>query len=296
MPPTIKKFFTKDGYLRISAAVTTDLVKEMATTLELNPLSAVGMGRLATGTLLMASQLNDGQSLSIRVHGDGAIGHLCAEASFEAKVRGYCQNPEVDITTTREGKLDLGSAIGNGYISVARSQPFQKEPQIGIVPLLSGEIGEDLAFYMQQSQQVPCVVALAVTLGKNAAVAAAGGVFIEVMPGTPDAIISSLESKAIFAEPLSKLLAANASEREMVELYSHSSELVENVHPFPIQYFCPCTLERVERTLVMLGKEALADFIHKGKDVEVKCEFCKKNYNIPLARVETMLFDFEQPN
>jgi molecular chaperone Hsp33 len=287
--PHVYKFHTKDGFLRISAVKSTQIVREMTDTLGLSAIASVGLGRLTTGTILMASQLNDGQSLSIRVHGDGPIGHLVAEASFEGKVRGYCQKPDVQ-------SVDVKEAIGKGFLSVARTMPFQKEPQIGIVNLRSGEIGEDLAYYMHQSQQVPTIISLAVSLDKEGSVAQAGGVLIELMPDAPEKVIAALEKNTKEAPPLSQQLSAGASERTMVESYVHSKDLVETQHPFPVQYFCPCTIERVERTLTMLGRESLSDFLKKNKPVGVKCEFCKKDYTVTLARIQELLFDLETPN
>lgn len=287
----IQRFYTSDGALRIAAMNSTELVRGMVQRLTLSPLATLGLGRLATGAVLMASHLAEGQSLSIRITGDGPIGHLCAEASFEAKVRAYCQHPQVDLPLTRKGHLDLSTAVGAGYVSVAHTLPFQKEPRIGITEILSGEIGEDLAFYLQQSQQVPSVVSLAVPMDRDGQVVAAGGVVIEVMPGTSKTVLAEIEAKAKTASALSLLLINGKSMEEIVRGYIHKTELVAHTHPFEAEYFCPCSLERVERTLKLMGKEGLGDLIARGEEIRVNCEFCQELYTVSVDRARELLLD-----
>jgi len=292
----IKKFYTKDLSLRISAAITTELVREMVGLLDTFPIATIGLGRLVTGTALMASQLADGQALSVRVHGDGPLGHLCAEASYEGKIRAYCQVPDAMQPANRKGKLDLSSAVGDGYLSVARTLPFQKEPHMGIVPLLSGEIGEDLAFYLQQSEQIPSIISLAVSLDKNGDVTHAGGVLVEVMPGTKEDVLTALEQNTKSAPPLSSLLQQGMNEQQLVEQYVKHSPLVVAEHKFALEYFCPCSIERVERTLLLMGANDLEEMHKANKTVEVKCEFCRKNYLVTVDRIKELKAQLDQPN
>jgi molecular chaperone Hsp33 len=284
----VHKFYTQDLRLRASAAVTTQVVQEMCTRQNLFPLGAMGLGRVLTGALLMASQLRAEQNMSINFRGDGPLGVLFAEASFESETRGYCQNPHAD-PPRKNGHLDLPAGVGRGVLTIARNMPFQKQPQVGIVPIVSGEIGDDLAHYMFQSHQIPSVISLAVSLDKDGKVQVAGGVLIEVLPGATDSLLATLEKKAREARPLSQQLIAGVSPRQLVEAYTHGSTLVEVDHPYPISYTCRCSLERVERTLLLLGKEALEEMVAEGQDRAIQCQFCGRTYQVTLAEMKALL-------
>jgi molecular chaperone Hsp33 len=247
----------------------------------------MGLGKLMTGTLLMASQLSEKQSLSARIVGNGPLKELFAEASFEGAVRAYCPMKHVDIEH-KNGHLDLPAAIGEGVVTVARTMPFQKEPHVGIVPITSGEIAQDLAFYLHQSHQIPSVLALSVFLDKHGEVTAAGGVLLELLPGASPQLILELEKKAQTAPVLSKQILAGASPFELLKSYVHDSPLVTIEHECPITYTCKCNNERVERTFLLLGKGPLAEMTLKGEPVNVNCEFCGRKYVVTAARVREL--------
>lgn len=290
----VYKYYTEDLRVRASVAVTTELIREMKQILGSSPLATMGLGRLLTGTTLMASQTAENQSLSIRFSGDGVLGELIAEASFEGNVRAYSPNLEADLRTT-DGHLDLAGSIGHGIITVARTLPFQKAPHVGIVPIQSGEIAEDLVFYMAQSQQIPSIMVVSVRLDSLGQIKAAGGVFIEVMPGASDSLISSLESKAKSAPALSERLLLNLPPAELLRPYLHDSKIVLAAEGPEIKYNCRCNSQRVERTLLLLGKATLAEMTLKGTPVEMRCEFCGKQFSVPIQRVRDLMKDLNEP-
>jgi molecular chaperone Hsp33 len=287
-PEKIHKFYTEDLMIRASVARTTPIVRHMCEIQKLGPLARMGMGRALTGALLMASQLREGQQIGVHFRGDGPLGGLFAEASFESEARGYCHNGHADLPL-KNGRLDLAGGVGRGLLSVARSQPFQKQPHIGLVPIVSGEIGDDLAHYLYQSHQIPSILALGVYLSKDGEVEAAGGVLIELMPGASESLIAELEARARGAGSLSQRILAGESERQILEAYAHGSPLVAVEHEYPITYKCRCSSERVDRTLLLLGRAALAEMILKGEPVAVQCQFCGRQYTVPVSELQALI-------
>lgn len=289
----VMKFYTKDLALRASATVTTELVRDMVSMQNSAPPASIALGRLITAAVLMATQQKDGQRIGIRVMGDGPLGELFVDASYEGKARGYCQNPLADVPL-KDGSVDVAKAVGKGVIAVTRNVPFQKQPHQGIVPLVTGEISQDLANYFKQSQQTPTLIALTVSLDKTGQVKAAGGVLIELMPGADESVIEQLEKKASLTPKLSDLLESPNPEMDMVHRFIHDSELVAVEHEHAIEFFCPCTMERVERTLGLLGRSTLAEMALKGEPVLVNCEFCQRQYSVDTARLRTLLSEIDK--
>jgi len=283
----ISKFHTEDLAIRASALITTDLIKEVQQIHQSFPIATIAMGRLMTGALLMASGLAEKQQICIRVQGDGPLGEISTDATFEAETRIYCNNPQLDLPLV-EGKLPIGQAIGKGMLTITRFHEFHKHPQVSLVEIQTGEIAEDLSYYYQQSQQIPCIVALSVSVNNQGQVLAAGGVILELMPGAPSNLINTLEAKAKSARPLSELILKGSTPMDLVKEFSHSPKLKENQHPHNIKYHCPCSMERVDRTLKLLGKASLAEMILKGGPCEVKCHFCGRAYSVPLETLRKL--------
>lgn len=290
---TVFKFYTEDLAVRASFFNSTSLCQEMVKRQGTDPLATIAMGRLLTGTVLMASQLWENQSLSIRLEGNGPLGNLYAECSFEGNARCYISNPQIPEGALSADQLNLKSAIGEGVLVVTRNLPFQKQPQTGIVPIVSGEISQDLAYYLQQSHQIPSVVSLTVTLDEKGEVKLAGGVILELIPGAPDSIITILEKKAQDAPSLSKQLLEGTSPQKIVESYMHQSPLKAAEYPYAVKFTCRCSNEKVERTLSLMGKGTLSEMILKGEDVKAKCEFCGQHYTVAVSKLREILHSKE---
>jgi molecular chaperone Hsp33 len=289
----VYKFYTEDLAVRASFVYSTAICQEVVRRQGTDPLATIAMGRLLTGTILMASQLWENQSLSVRLEGDGPLGHLYAECSFEGNARCYVSNPQIAAGSLPPEKLNLKSAIGEGILVVSRNLPFQKQPQSGIVPIVSGEISQDLAFYLQQSHQIPSVVSLTVTLDERGQIKLAGGVLLELIPGAPDSIINILEERARETIPLSRQLLEEASPETIVQGYVHQSRLKSVEHSHPIKFTCRCNQERVEKTLSLMGKATLSEMILKGEEVKAKCEFCGQHYSVGVERLREILHSKE---
>ena len=284
----VHKFYSEDLRLRVAVAITTEAVSQMCDLQDTFPVASIALGRTLTGALLMASQLKDGQRIGVHFSGDGPLGWVFAEANYEGETRGYCSNAQT-VLPLKDGRVDVAGGIGKGILTVTRSQPFQKDPHRGIVPITSGEISPDLAYYLFQSHQVPSIISLAVYLDANGKVQAAGGVFVELMPEAPDALVKDLEEKATKAPSLSKALAAGAAPIDLAKMYVHDSELIPVDHPFEVSYSCKCSKERVERTLVLTGRASLAEMILKGAEVPVTCQFCGKQYLVTVDELRALM-------
>lgn len=293
-PDEIRKFHTSDLALRIAFARTTELVRDLMEMQNLGPAAGIAVGRLVTGAVLMASQTKTGHRLGVRVSGDGPLGEVFAESSYEGESRGYCQHPQ-GVSLTEDGRLSIAKSVGNGTLTVTRNLPFQKTPHHGIVPIVSGEIGLDLAHYLEQSQQTRSAIALSVIQvpsahpeNQPADIQLAAGILIEVLPGAPDSVLSLLEKNIAESPPLSKLLESQAPISKVISDFIQVPNLTELEHPYRPKFYCHCTMERVERTLILLGRAAMAEMALKGEPVDVKCEFCSKKYTVTPQRVREL--------
>lgn len=284
----IHRFYSSDLLLRASAADTTEVVKEAQKLQGLSPLATLAVGRAITGALLMGCQLREGQAVGLYFKGDGPLGTLFAEATYESQTRAYCANPKI-VGKIKDGHLDLASAIGKGNLQVTRTQPFQKQPHIGLVPLWKGEIAQDIAYYLFQSDQVPSIVSLTVHMNEAGEVMAAGGVILEVMPGATDKVLTELEKNATKVKALSETIARKAPLKDWVIPFSHDPVLTEVVHDFPIVYKCRCSQERVDRSLAILGKATLSEMILQGDPAHITCQFCGRNYTVPVSEIRLIL-------
>lgn len=280
----LRKYLSKDGTIRIATAITTGLVNEAFQYLEASPLVKVMMGRALTGAALMASQMKEGLSLSLNFIGDGPIKNIFAAASYEGKVRAYCENRGADLP---EGTTELGQGLGFGRLDVTFQQPFEREPHRGTVELLTGEVGDDIAYYLQQSQQIPCIVALSAIPSDNG-VEIAGGFIVELMPGYTDETVTRLEKLNAMIGSLSGQIQHGAKAEDLVRPYLDHFEFEEITHPYQLSYHCGCTIDRVERSLLLLGPATLDDMIASGETSDVRCEFCGKQFSLDTAELKRL--------
>lgn len=282
----VHRFVSKDLTLRIAAVNATEVVQHMQNLQNTYPLATVAVGRSMVGAILMASQLKDGQMVGLLFRGNGALQSVYAEASFDGHVRGYTPNPQYQ-PANYEGGLSIKEAIGQGTLSVARHQPFQKQPFHGTVELVSGEIGQDIAYYLHQSHQIRSLVSLGVYLDKHGKVQAAGGVLIEVMPGVEEEIVEKINQNYENKKPnISKMLLEGAQPADLVRPYMEGIDFSELPHEHSLEYFCPCTKDRVVRALETLGEDELQDMINKNESADVTCQICGRPYSISVTEIQ----------
>lgn len=277
---------TNDFTVRAAAVDATDVVREMQHIQQSFPLATVGVGRSMVGAILLASHLKDGQEVGLLFKGNGPLGSLYAEASYSGNVRGYCPHPTYQAPDL-EDALNLGKALGFGTLNVARHQPFQKNAFHGTVQMQSGEVGEDIAHYLHQSQQIRSIVSLGVFVDAYGKVQAAGGLLVEVMPGVESEIVEVLEKNVKrFTEPVSKRLMNGEHPLDLIKTSLYGLEFTEIPHDFKLKYHCPCTQDRVYQALTILGEEDLQDLITKGEPADVECQICGRKYSVPSTEIQ----------
>ena len=285
---SVHRFVSNDFTLRAAAVDATAVVQEMQHLQNTLPLATLGIGRAMVGALLLASQLKEGQEVGLFFKGNGPLGSLYAEASYEGSVRGYCPSPEYQAPDP-EDALNLGKALGFGNLTVARHQPFQRQPFNGVVSMVSGEVGDDIAHYLHQSHQIRSVVSVGVYLDEYGKVKAAGGLVIEVMPGVEDEVVSRIESNAEKNRmSVSKAILEGAQPMDLIKPYFDGIAFTEIPHGQQVHYFCPCTIERVKRALSILGVDGLQEMIAEGKPSDITCQVCGRKYSISLEELKDL--------
>ncbi len=275
----VHKYLTTDLTVRASSVIATRVVDEMRSIQNSYPLATVAVGRSMVGALLMASHLKQSQELSLYFQGNGPLGRVFAESNYEGKVRGYCIHPQFQAPIEGE-QIQIGAAIGIGLLTVTHHMHGSSEPHRGTVIIRSGEVGDDIAYYLEQSHQIPSVVALGVHLSPYGLVEAAGGILIELMPGHGDETIKQIEARVAKAPPISKRILEGATPEDLIRDYLGDFELMELDHDYPIEYHCRCSYDRVLRSMVLLGAEDLDDMIAEKKPTDVACEFCGRHYQV----------------
>ncbi len=281
---------TKDGAFRVFAADTKDIVEEARKRHRTTPTATAALGRALTAAALLGLDLKTGRVM-IQINGGGPLGEILAESDAEGHVRGLVQRPHVHLTPQR-GKLLVGQAVGrNGYLSVTRDLGL-KEPYQGSVALLSGEIAEDLSYYLTVSEQIPSAVALGVFVEEDNSVRAAGGFLIQTMPAATDEQITRTEEVLQKLPPVTTLLREGLTPEEILERIFGPGE-VEILEKRPLAYRCRCSRERVEQALVALGPEELKALIQKGEPAKITCDFCGEVYYFDVPELEKLLETLE---
>jgi molecular chaperone Hsp33 len=282
----------EDGFA-VTAAITTDLVRETQRRHGLSPTATATAGRLITGAALMGAGLKDTLRISLQVTGDGPLQRVAAEAWLteggRVGARAYAKVPHADLPLNAAGKFDVAGAVGTGTLHVTKAYE-EGQPYSGVVPLHSGEIAEDLAAYLLKSEQIPSVVALGVLAGPNGVVAA-GGVIAQVLPDADERAVAALERRALELPPVTTLIADGADARALLEAFAGSATL-RSVRTLDVGFACRCTREKVETALAGLGADELRKMARENPETEATCEFCKSVYlfsSAELAELVTLL-------
>jgi molecular chaperone Hsp33 len=265
--------------IAIVAATTTDLVTEIRSRHDLSPLVTAAVGRLTTGAALFGVSLKGRERITLQMTGDGPVGSIAADAwLLEPDVlgaRGYAQNPRADLPLNAKGKFDVAGVIGAGSLQVTKSYDVG-QPYVGVVPLYSGEVAEDIASYLVNSEQIPSVVALGV-LADPDGVRAAGGVLAQVLPGADERAVAALEERALAMPPITTLISAGADAHAILNALAGPIELRSH-RTLDVRFACMCTREKVEAALLSMGADELRALASERSESEASCEFCKKRY------------------
>ena len=275
--------------VRFLIAVTTQTVETMNQIHETTPTAAAAAGRTLTATVMMGSLMkNDTDVITSIVKGDGPIGRITATADNAGHVKCEILHPYTEVLIKEGGKLDVGKVVGNGTLTVIRDIGL-KQPYVGQIELISGEIAEDFTYYFAKSEQTPSVVSLGVFVGSGFHVTHAGGFLIQLMPGCPEEVTDYLEKRAPLLPSFTQMLQKGYDEDDIAR------EIFGTVYPFhktgelPVEYRCDCSREKIEKTLLALGKQELADIVEDGEPIEVVCHFCNKKYNVTIDEITALL-------
>lgn len=290
MADIFKRGTSMDGGVRVFAAVTTDLVNEAHRIHHTYPVATAALGRTLTAGVLMAAAglKNETDSLTLQVKGDGPLGNIVVCADSELRVRGYVANPYVDRPLNEKGKLDVGGAVGKGVLNVIRDLGM-KEPYIGQIPLVSGEIAEDVTMYYAQSEQIPTAVALGVLVDTDNSVIASGGFMIQMMPGSTDEEAKLIEKTLDSLPPVTSMIAEGKSAEDIIfDVVDGIDFFIENSEGKPV-YKCNCSKSRMEKALISIGKQELQGIIDEQGEAELCCQFCDNKYKFSKEELEKLL-------
>lgn len=271
-----------DSTIRVIAAVTTNLVSEACRRHRTLPTASAALGRALTGALLLGRSYKDLEYITLRFDCKGELGGITAEASAHGTVRGYVRNPLADAPLNARGKLDVSRIVGDGMLYVIREAGYEiglmKEPYYGSVPIVSGEIAEDITHYLAQSEQINSAVSLGVFVeSEQGTVTAAGGYLVQVMPGAEDHTVAQIEKAVAVAPHITELIRGGAGAKEMMDGVFANLPLTL-LETRDVEFRCKCSYERAVNIISMLGEAEVNDMLEKDKGAELTCHFCGEVY------------------
>lgn len=279
------KAMAKDEPILIVSLNDTETVEEARRIHDTYPTASAALGRTISGALLMSSLLKEKQKIIIQISGDGPLKEVVAEADWLSRVRAYIKRPHIHLGL-KDDKLDVGRAIGNGILTVIKDLGL-REYYRGSVPLQTGEIATDLAYYLRNSEQIPAAVSLGVYVETDNSVRASGGFMIHILPDVTEKTIIYLEDRLKNLQPVSSMILKGMTPEEIAkEVLGMPFDIMERK---TVIYYCPCTKERVLDAIVSLGEEDIKEFIKKGEPLDVQCQFCKKGYIITQEELKEIL-------
>ncbi|MBY9082543.1 Hsp33 family molecular chaperone HslO [Paenibacillus sp. HN-1] len=274
------------GRVRAFAVRTTGLAAELQRRHDTYPTATAALGRTVTAAAMMGAMLKGREMINIQVKGNGPLGQIVAEANAEGEVRGYVQNPHVHLPSNSLGKLDVAGAVGTeGFIHVIKDLGL-KEPYRGSVPIVSGELGDDFTYYFAISEQTNSAVGLGVLVEADNSVKVAGGFIIQLLPGLSDEEITEIEKNLGATPSVTALLDQGLEPEDMLRRILPDTEVLDEME---IRFQCHCSRERVEQTLVSLGKYELEQMIEEDGQAEVVCHFCNEAYTFNKEELQEIL-------
>ncbi len=280
---------TAGGAVKAVAVTTRELTERARNIQRSLPAATAALGRTLAAASMMGSALKeDAASLTLQIKGGGPLGTILAVSDPQGCVRGYVQNPQVDLPLRPDGKLDVGGAVGSGGTLTVIRDLGMGEPYTGSVELLSGEIAEDLAAYFAESEQVPTACALGVLVDRDQSVRAAGGYLIQLLPGAGEDVIGRVEGGVLAAGPVTALLDKDPDPAALLRTVLSDFD-VEILETSPISYRCYCSRDRVERALISMGVEELEDLLAKQGGCELGCQFCDKAYRYSAEELRSLI-------
>lgn len=289
MMDQIIRMIAKDAPVKASAVSARKLVERARNIHTLLPVATAALGRTLMAASMMGDALKeDNGALTLQIKGGGPLGTVLAVSDSGGNVRGYVQNPHVELMEKEPGKLDVGAAVGtDGTLTVIKDIGL-KEPYVGSIGLFSGEIADDIAMYFVESEQIPTACALGVLVGVDQSVTSAGGYLIQLLPGADDSVIEKIEAGVRRVGSVSRALESGMDAESLLRAVLSDFDL-EVLETHPVEYRCYCSRERVSRALISMGREELQAMIEEQGSAELTCQFCDAVYQFEKEDLEHLL-------
>lgn len=288
MKSSIIRAISADASVRAFAIDGKDIVEHARKIHNLSVLSTAALGRTLMGTSMMGCLLkNPTDSITLQVRGDGDLGAIIAVADYLGNVRGYIDNPNLELELSPQGKIDVGRGVGQGTLTVVKDLSL-KEPYIGRTKLISGEIAEDITHYFATSEQVPTVCALGVLVDTDYSVKAAGGFLIQLLPFADESVIDKIEKNLSLLPSVTKMFEDGLTPTDIVSQVLAGLEL-NILSETQVDYVCHCSQERMEKGLISLGKKEISDIIEEQGCAELVCHFCSTKYDFDKDQLGLLL-------
>ncbi|MBR5236655.1 MAG: Hsp33 family molecular chaperone HslO [Clostridia bacterium] len=282
----ITKAMDAGGNVRVSFINSRDIVNTAQKIHNTSPVVTAALGRSLTVMALMGALLKEPtDNVTAYIKGDGPLGGMVITADGAGMVKGYAYQPLVDLPL-KKGKLDVGGAIGRGSLAISRDLGL-KDPYVGKVPLVTGEIGEDFTYYFAMSEQTPTAISLGVLVDTDLSAKQAGGLIVQLMPGADEKTAEILESNLRNMPPITSLLEEGQTPEMIIET-ALEGFFVKYLDGADYEYRCDCSMEKISRALISLGAEELADMIEKDEGAEITCQFCPKVYRLSTEELKAL--------
>ena len=277
-----------NSQIRAFAITSRDTVEAARKAHDTSPVATAALGRLlSAGAMMGAMMKGEKDLLTLQIHASGPLNGLTVTADSQGRVKGYVGNPSVILPPNDKGKLDVGSAVGIGFLNVIKDMGL-KEPYLGQTELKTGEIGDDLTYYFAASEQVPSTVGLGVLMNRDNTVRQAGGWIIQLMPFAEESVICALEENLKEITSVTALLDEGMSPEDLLQRLLGNLG-VEMNDTLPVEFYCNCDKARVEKALISIGKQEIKQMIADGKPVEMNCHFCNTNYVFTIEELKAIL-------
>ena len=289
MEDRIARAISSDGMVQAAAIYSRNLTERARQIHKTLPVATAALGRALAGASMMGNALKgQGASLTLQIKGGGPLGTVLAVSDNEGNVRGYVTNPQVELPLRADGKLDVGGAVGHeGTLTVIKDL-HMKEPYVGTIDLLGGEVAEDIAGYFVESEQIPTACGLGVLVDRDQSVKSAGGYLIQLMPGATEDTIVKVEGGIMAAGPVAALLEQDPDPEHLLRAVMSDFDL-KILETQPVSYKCYCSRERVERALISLGRKELEEMLREQGGCQLSCQFCDTVYDFSKEDLERLL-------
>ena len=289
MADRIVRAISADGLVQAAAICSRDLTERARQIHKTLPVATAALGRALAAASMMGNALkSDGASLTLQFKGGGPLGTVLAVSDNEGCVRGYVTNPHTDLPLRPDGKLDVGGAVGHDGTLTVIKDLHMKEPYVGTIDLLGGEIAEDVASYFVESEQIPTACALGVLVDRDQSVKSAGGYLIQLMPGAGEDTIAKVEGGVMAAGPVSTILEQNDDPEALLRTVMSDFDL-KILETCPVSYKCYCSRQRVERALISLGKPELEQMLAEQGGCQLTCQFCDAVYDFSADDLRALI-------